>query len=69
MLETVKELSECNGGFYFASSVQDMAKRIIEVTSNNELYSYMSEQLGTIIPKLSYKNEQNLLRESIFGGV
>ena len=68
MLETVKELSECNGGFYFASSVQDMAKRIIEVTSNHELYSYMSEQLGTIIPKFSYKNEQNLLRESIFGG-
>ena len=69
MLETVKELSECNGGFYFASSLQDMAKRIIEVTSNHELYSYMSEQLGTIIPKFSYKNEQNLLRESIFGGV
>lgn len=66
VLETVKGLSEDNGGFYFASSVQDMAERIIDVVNNQELYSSMSEKLGTIIHKFSYKNEQNLLMEKIF---
>lgn len=66
ILETVKKLSEGNGGFYFASSVQDMAEKIVEVTNDQELYQFMSEQLGTIIPKFSYKNEQNLLMETIF---
>lgn len=66
ILETVKELSEGNGGFYFASSVQDMAEKIAEVTHDQEQYQFMSEQIRTIIPKFSYKNEQNLLMEKIF---
>lgn len=66
VLETVKNLSHNNKGFYFASSVEDMAKAILSVVSDKEKYSRMSEALATISNSFSYKNEQNRLLETIF---
>lgn len=66
VLETVKSLSGNNKGFYFASSVGDMAKAILAAVSDKEKYTGMSEELSAISHDFSYKNEQNRLMEKIF---
>ena len=66
MLETVKELSDNNCGFCFSKSVDEMADNIISTVTNKEIYQEMSRNLSIISHKFSYKNEQNLLLETIF---
>ena len=64
-LKTVMELSDNNKGFYFADSIEEMAKIITELVDNTYKYQEMSDALSVISRKFSYKNEQNLLMQSI----
>ena len=64
-LKTVMELSDNNKGFYFAASIEEMAKIITELADNIYKYQEMSDALSVISRKFSYKNEQNLLMQSI----
>lgn len=64
-LKTVMELSDNNKGFYFAASIEEMAKIITELADNIYKYQDMSDALSVISRKFSYKNEQNLLMQSI----
>lgn len=65
-LKTVKELSDNNKGFYFAVSIEEMSEIIIELADNTYKYQEMSDALSVISRKFSYKNEQNLLMQTIF---
>ena len=65
-LKTVKKLSENNGGFYFANSIEQMADAIVRVISDRELYNKMSKDLFEISRRFSYKYEENLLLDTIF---
>ena len=66
-LETVKELTNNNYGFCFSRSVDEMASNIVATVKNKEIYNRMSKSLSEIFKKFSYKTEQNLLLEAIFG--
>ena len=66
MLKTVRELSENNEGFYFAHSLSEMSEMIINLMKDMDKYQEMSNALSVISRKFSYKNEQNLLMQSIF---
>lgn len=64
-LKTVRELSDNNKGFYFAISIEKMAEIITELVDNTYKYQEMSDALSVISRRFSYKNEQNLLMQSI----
>lgn len=66
MLKTVRELSDNNEGFYFAHSLLEMTEMIIRLMQDMDKYQEMSAALSLISRKFSYKNEQNLLMQSIF---
>ena len=66
MLKTVKKLSDNNEGFYFAHSLTEMSEMIIKLMQDVDKYQEMSTALSIISRKFSYKNEQNLLMQSIF---
>lgn len=66
MLKTVRELSGNNEGFYFVHSLSDMEEMIIRLIQDMDKYQEMSAALSVISRKFSYKNEQNLLMQSIF---
>lgn len=66
MLKTVRELSDNNEGFNFAHSLSEMSEMIIRLVQDIDKYQEMSAALSVISRKFSYKNEQNLLMQSIF---
>lgn len=66
VLKTVRELSDNNSGFCFTNSLSEMSEMIISLMQNVDKYQEMSAALSVISRKFSYKNEQNLLVQSIF---
>lgn len=66
VLKTVRELSDDNAGFYFVHSLYEMSEMIISLMQDMDKYQEMSAALSVISQKFSYKNEQNLLMQSIF---
>lgn len=66
VLKTVRELSDHNSGFCFTHTLSEMSEMIISLLRDMDKYQEMSAALSVISRKFSYKNEQNLLMQSIF---